>query len=37
MKLAGVMGIIELFEITIAVCTVWIIVSTVMRRYRQNR
>jgi hypothetical protein len=30
------MGIIELFEITIAVCTVWIIVSAVMRRYREN-
>ena len=26
------MGLIELFEITIAICTVWIIVSAVMRR-----
>jgi hypothetical protein len=31
------MGIIELFEITIAFCTVWIIVSAVVRRIREGR
>jgi len=31
------MGLIELFEITIAVCTVWIIVSGLVRRLRESR
>jgi hypothetical protein len=36
-QIAVVMGIIELFEITIAVCTAWIIVSAVVRRVREGR
>jgi hypothetical protein len=36
-EFAVVMGIIELFEITIAVCTAWIIVSAVLRRLREGR
>ena len=31
------MGIIELFEITIAVCTARIIVSALVRRFRESR
>jgi len=31
------MGIIELFEITIAICTGWIIVSALVRGFRENR
>jgi len=31
------MGAIELFEITIMVCTVWIIVSGLLHSFRENR
>jgi hypothetical protein len=31
------MGIIELFEITITVCTIWIIVSGLVHSFRENR
>jgi hypothetical protein len=36
-QIAAAMGIIELFEITIAFCTVWIVVSAVLRRFREGR
>jgi len=32
-----VMGKIEVFEITIALCSAWIIVSALMRRIREGR
>jgi hypothetical protein len=31
------MGIIELFEIAMAVCTVWIIMSALVRRFCETR
>jgi hypothetical protein len=31
------MGKIELFEIAIAVCSAWIIVSAMLRRFREGR
>jgi hypothetical protein len=37
MNLQSAMGIIELFEITIAFCTVWIVVSAVLSRFREGR
>jgi hypothetical protein len=36
-EFATVMGIIELFEIAMAVCTVWIIMSALVRRFRESR
>jgi len=36
-EFATVMGIIELFEITIAVSATWIIVSALVRGFRENR
>ncbi len=36
-QIAVVMGIIELFEVTIAFCTVWIIVSAVVRRINLSK
>jgi len=36
-QIAAAMGFIELFEITIAFCTVWIVVSAVLRRFREGR
>jgi hypothetical protein len=36
MLFATVMGIIELFEITMAVSTAWIIVSELLRGLREN-
>jgi hypothetical protein len=34
---ATTMGAIELFEIVITVCTVWIIVSGLLYGFRENR
>jgi hypothetical protein len=31
------MGIIELFEITIAVCAVWFLVSRLLQIFHENR
>jgi hypothetical protein len=36
-QFAATMGVIKLFEITITVCTVWIIVSGLVRSFRENR
>jgi hypothetical protein len=35
-EFGAVMGIIELFEITVAICTAWIIVSALVRRFREG-